>query len=70
MATTGSPIKGLSVREDQQGFRALHAKTGEERYKCIVNFYFTINAFVKFPVAQSKFNGYIINVQRTDEVSM
>jgi hypothetical protein len=70
MAQSSSPVKGLSVREDQQGSRALHSKTGKERYKCIANFYFTIKAFVKFPKAHSKYNGYIMNVQRTDGVSM
>lgn len=70
MATPGSPIKGLSVREDQQGSRALHAKTGKERYKSIANFYFTIKAFVKFPQEQSRFNGYILTVHRTDGVYM
>lgn len=70
MAMPGSPIKGLSVREDQQGSRALHAKTGKERYKSIANFYFTVKAFVRFPQVQSKFNGYILTVQRTDGICM
>ena len=70
MATPGSPIKSLSVREDQRGSRTLHFKTDKERYKCIANFYFTIKAFVKFPQLHNKFNGYLINVHRKDGVSM
>ena len=53
-------IKALSIREDQQGSRALHSKTGKERYKCIANFYITMKAFVKFRQVHSRFNGYIL----------
>jgi hypothetical protein len=68
--TSPSPIKSLSVREDQQGSRALHSKTGKERYKCIANFYFTVKSFVKFPPHQNRFNGYLFDVHRKDGVSM
>lgn len=69
--TQVSPIKGLSVREDQAGAKALHVKTDKDRYKCISNFYFIIKAFVKFPEKDlTKFNGYILLVYRNDGVSM
>lgn len=65
-----SPVKKLSVREDQQGSRALHSKIESGRYKCIANFYFTVKAFVKFSQLHSRFNGYVLDVHRTDGVSM
>ena len=66
-----SPIKGISVREDQAGSRALHVKTDTNRYKCISNFYFHIKAFVKFGKKDlTRFNGYILTVHRNDGVSM
>ena len=69
--TPESPIKGISVREDQFGTRALHYKAGKQRYKCISNFYFIIDSFVKFASSHHKmYNGYILNVHRTDGVAM
>ena len=68
-STPVSPLKSLSVREDQHGSRALHTKTGKQRYACISNFYFNIEAFVMYP-EHCKFNGYILNVSRTDGVAM
>ena len=64
-----SPRKSLSVRAAAGG-RALHKKVEKGRYKPIANFYFTIDSFVKFPSAYKKFNGYGLNVHRTDGVSM
>ena len=60
MASTPiSPIKGISVREDQAGGRTLHVKTDNNRYKSVSNFYFEIKAFVKFEDKEhTKFNGY------------
>ena len=63
MAAPSSPVKNLSVREDASGSRALHTKTGKYKYACIANFYFSIEAFVKFS-QHSKYNGYILNVCR------
>lgn len=63
------PLKSLSVREDASGSRALHTKTAKNKYLCQANFYFTVEAFVKFPV-HNKYNGYILNVCRTDGVTM
>jgi hypothetical protein len=65
-----SPRKSLSVREAGEGISCLHKKMEKDRYKPIANFYFTIEAFVKFPVAYRRFNGYILNVHRTDSNSM
>ena len=65
------PIKGISVREDQFGSRALHFKAGKQRYRCIANFYFVIDCFVKFESCVcKKYNGYVLNVRRTDGVAM
>jgi hypothetical protein len=70
-APSGSPIKGLSVREDASGARALHTKVGKDRYRCISNFYFDLKAFVKFPcIDHVKYNGFIAEVHRIDGVSM
>ena len=69
MPSSQSPLKGLSVREDPHGSRALHMKSKKERYECIANFYFSMEAFVKFE-QHSKYNGYILNVTRTDGVAM
>jgi hypothetical protein len=67
-----SPMKSLSVREDQDGARAIHSKVSKDKYKCVSNFYFTIKACVKFPVILNlaRYNGWILNVHRTDNVSM
>ena len=51
------------MREDQHGSRTLHTKTAKQRYKCIANFHFIVDAFVKFPGC-SKYNGFLINVHR------
>ena len=67
--TPESPVKSISVREDESGVRALHFKVGKRKYKCIANFYFVIECFIKFLVWK-KYNGYIINVRRTDGASM
>lgn len=70
-STSVSPIKGISVREDSEGNRALHTKAAKDRYNCISNFYFDQKAFVKFPsVDHAKYNGFIIDVHRIDRVSM
>jgi hypothetical protein len=68
--TLESPAKSLSVREDSQGVKALHSKIEKGRYKCIANFYFTLKAFVKFGKDHIKYNGYLLDVHRTDGVSM
>jgi hypothetical protein len=66
-----SPIRGLSVREDASGCPALHQKVGKNKYICLANFFFRIEAFVKFPLkVHSRYNGYILFVQRVDGVSM
>jgi hypothetical protein len=66
-----SPIKGLSVREDSSGHPAIHKKIGKNKYVCLANFFFRVEAFVKFPhAAHRKYNGYILFVQRVDGVSM
>ena len=67
--TPESPIKSISVREDESGARALHSKAGKRKYRCIANFYFTIECFVNFP-NWKKYNGCILTVHRTDGVSM
>jgi hypothetical protein len=67
--TLESPVKSISVREDQFGARALHYKAGKRRYRCIANFYFIIDSFVQFETCK-KYNGYILNVHRTDGVAM
>ncbi|CAB3985928.1 Hypothetical predicted protein [Paramuricea clavata] len=67
---SGSPIKGLPVREDDGGKRALHTKVAKDRYRCISNFYFDLKAFVKFPADHNKYNGFIVVVHRIDGVSM
>ena len=70
MASTPiSPIKGISVREDQAGGRTLHVKTDNNGYKSVSNFYFEIKAFVKFEDKEhTKFNGYVLDVIRDDGV--
>lgn len=70
MAT--SPIKSLSVREDKDGARAIHAKVSKDKYRCVSNFYFTIKACVKFPsiLNLARYNGWILDVHSTDNVSM
>lgn len=69
--TPVSPIKGVSVREDKDGVSTLHVKTDNNRYRSIANFYFIIKAFVRFRERDlTHFNGYILNVNRHDGVSM
>ena len=67
-----TPIKGLAVREDvDSGARALHTKVSKDKYRCVSNFYFELKAFVNFPSSDHvKFNGFIVDVHRTDGVSM
>jgi hypothetical protein len=70
-STSQSPIKGLSVREDESGNRALHTKVQKNRYRCISNFYFDLKAFINFPcIDHIKYNGFIVDVHRIDGVSM
>ena len=70
-STAESPIKGLSVREDESGNRSLHTKLEKNRYSCISNFYFDLKAFVKFPsIDHMKYSGFIVDVHRIDGVSM
>ena len=67
-----SPIKGLSVRRNDEGVNALHTKTSKDKYTCISNFYFTVKACVKFPprLKLCHYNGWILDVHCTDGVSM
>lgn len=69
MCASRSPVKGLSVREDQDGVRSLHSKIGDRRYKRMANFYFSIQTLVTFP-GENKLNGYILDVHRIDGTSM
>ncbi len=70
--TANSPIKGVSVREGKDGASTLHVKTdNNNQYASIANLYFVIKAFVRFPEGDlTHFNGYILNVNRSDGVSM
>ena len=67
-----SPMKSLSAREDKDGARAIHSKVSKDKYKCVSNFYFTIKACVKFPpiLKLARYNGWILDVHHTDNVSM
>jgi hypothetical protein len=67
--TPESPVKSISVREDESGVRALHFKAAKLKYRRIANFYFVIERFVNFQTWK-KYNGYILTVHRTDGVSM
>ena len=67
--TPESPVKSISVREDESGACALHFKAAKQKYRCIANFYLTIECFVNF-ATWKKYNGYILTVHRTDGVSM
>jgi hypothetical protein len=62
-----SPIKSLSVQEDSSGCPALHKKVGKNKYVCLANFFFRVDAFLKFPhAAHTRYNGYILFVQHVD----
>ncbi len=67
--TPESPVKSVSVREDESGARALHFKAAKQKYRCIANFYLIIECFVNF-ATWKKYNRYILTVHRTDGVSM
>ena len=67
----GSPVKGISIREDRFQQKTLHIKTDENRYKSISDFYFDIKAFVKFADKDlTLYNGYILTVHRKDGVPL
>ena len=69
--TPVSPVKSLSVREDKEGASTLHVKMDTDQYRSIANFSFIIKAFVRFPEKDlTLLNGYLLNVQRNDGVSM
>jgi hypothetical protein len=65
-----SPMKSLSVRQNQDGKRSLHVKRGDNSYKSISNFHFLISCFVEFPKEFQRYNGYLVDVQRMDGVQM
>lgn len=60
------------MRKDKDGAKALRSKVSKEKYKCISNFFFNIKACVKFPPKDKlcRYNGWILDVQRMDNVSM
>ena len=65
-----SPLKSLSVREDSEGKRSFHVKSGENAYKSVANFHFKIVGFVNFPQELHIFNGYLLDVHRSDGENM
>ena len=65
-----SPKKSLSVRSDSDGRRSIHIKCSQNLYKSVANFYFCIKYFIIFNDNMSKYNGYILDVERRDGVKM
>ena len=65
-----SPVKSISVREAEDGKAMMHLKNSDNKYKSIANFNFAIKEFVEFPLAFQNFSGYLLQVQRTDDVSL
>ncbi|CAB4020744.1 Hypothetical predicted protein, partial [Paramuricea clavata] len=65
-----SPKKSLSVRTDRDRRTSIHSKIGENSYKSVANFYFKMKYFIRFPDHLSRYNGYILDVERKDGVKM
>lgn len=65
-----SPKKSLSVRCDADGRLSIHMKYNQNLYKSVANFCFHIKNFVIFNDNVSKYNGYLLDVERRDGVKM
>jgi hypothetical protein len=53
-----SPKKSLSVRLDNESKPSIHAKVGENSYKSVANFFFSIKHFIVFPDNLSRYSYY------------
>jgi hypothetical protein len=67
MQASPSPKKSLSVRQDRENKLSIHAKVGDNTYKSVANFYFRMKNFVIFPSGLSRYNGYLLDVERTGD---
>ena len=62
--------KSLSVRCDRDGRSTIHIKRGQNKYESLSNFYFQIKHFVAFEDRLSRYNDYLMDVERNDAVKM
>lgn len=65
-----SPKKSLSIRANTEGKRLFHVKKSNTKYVPVSNFSFRIVSFIEFEPALSKYNGYLLDVQRSDGARM
>lgn len=67
MQASPSPKKSLSVRLDRDKRPSIHAKVSENTYKSVANFFFAMKNFIIFPGHLSRYNGYLLDVERTGD---
>ena len=59
-----SPVKSLSVREDNDGAICIHKKVKAGMYESVSDFWFKIEKLVQFEKSLAGNSGYIFNVHK------